>query len=247
VGSSLLDHANKVLALSSQFTELAQAISSGAGASLRIGIAGSTMHSGLVDILVKFNELEPDVDVAITQQPIRGLLHSLRTYESDLVFVRTDVRVPGFETTVLGEEALWAAVPRGHALDQTGAVALRDLADEPFIGFVGPFGRVVRDYISEACLMGDFIPAIETRTDDVQSLLGLVASGVGVSLVPEGVARSVEMGGIRYRRIAPPVPKTTYCVLSRTTGWSASPAQRFLELAQTMSAYTAGSEHHGAS
>jgi DNA-binding transcriptional LysR family regulator len=230
VGLTLLDHANRALAHAANFTELANVIRTGAPTSLRIGIAGSTMYSGLVHDLLRFEEREPAVEVSITQQPIRSLLRALGSYELDLAFLRTEVHHPDFHTTVLGDEPLWVALPGGHRLDRDGSVELRDLAAEPFVGFVGPFSRIVRDYISEACASAGFIPAIETRTDDIQSLLGLVASQMGVSLVPEGVAGAVGMAGVRYRPIRPPAPRTKHCVLSHPDDTASSPAQRFLDL-----------------
>jgi DNA-binding transcriptional LysR family regulator len=235
VGTALIDHANRVLAHAGNFDELAAAIRAGSGTSLRIGIAGSTVYSGLVETLVQFGKLEPDVDVSISQQPIRDLLKSLGTYELDLAFLRTEVHHPGFDTTVLGDEALWVALPQGHELDSGGPIALGDLAGEPFVGFVGPFNRTVHDYVAEACLTAGFVPAVETRTDDIQSLLGLVASHMGVSLVTEGVAKAVEMDGVRYRPISPPTPRSKHCVLSHPDEPPTSPARRFVELARSVS------------
>jgi len=233
-GAALLAHANRVLVHAANLEELAITVRTNSVTSLRIGITGSTMYSGLVDVLVEFGRREPHVEVTVTQQPIRGLLELLRTYEIDLAFLRTVVRHPDFNTTALGDEALWAALPEGHRLDCDGPVDLRELSPEAFVGFVGPFNRIVRDYLSEGCLVGGFVPAIETRTDDVQSLLGLVASGMGVSLVTEGVARAVEMAGVRYRPISPPTPRTEHCVLSHKEESGRSPARRFRELASSM-------------
>jgi DNA-binding transcriptional LysR family regulator len=235
VGTALIDHANRILAHAGNFEELAAAIRAGSGRSLRIGIAGSTAYSGLTETLVQFGKLEPDVEVSLSQRPIRELLKSLGTYELDLAFLRTEVHHPGFRTTVLGDEALWVALPEGHELDRGGPIALGDLAAEPFVGFVGPFSRAVHDYVADACVTAGFVPAVETRTDDIQSLLGLVASRMGVSLVTEGVAKAVEMGGVQYRPIAPPTPRSKHCVLSHPDEPPASPAQRFVELARSMS------------
>ena len=234
VGTALLDHAKRVLAHAASVAELAEAIRTGTGGSLRIGIAGSTMYGGLVDTLQRFRKLEPTVEVSIIQRPIRDLLSALSTYELDLALLRTEVHHPDFHTTVLGEEALCVALPEGHELDRPGPIALSDLATEPFVGFIGPFGRIFPDPQAQACLEAGFVPAIETRTDDIQSLLGLVATRMGVSLVTEGLARAVEMSGVRYRPIAPPAPRTKHCVLSHVGENNASPAQQFLDLAKSM-------------
>jgi DNA-binding transcriptional LysR family regulator len=243
VGRALLDHANRVLAHAASFEELAAAIRTGAGGSLRIGFAGSTMYGGLVDTLVRFRKLEPTVEVSIVQRPHRALLNALGNYELDLAFLRTEVRHPEFHTTVLGDEALWVALPEGHELDRPGPIDLRDLATEPFVGFVGPFGRIVRDYVAQACVEAGFVPAIETRTDDIQSLLGLVATRMGVSLVTEGVARAIEMSGVRYRPIASPAPRTKHCVLSHLGETDGSSAQQFVELARSMAVTEARDGH----
>lgn len=164
----------------------------------RIGFAGSTMFSGLQSILSDLHAAVPDVTIEVTQRPIRALIDGLRSWELDMVFVRAIVEDPAISGRILAHEELVAALPAGHPLSRQRALQLRDLEPEGFIGFAGPFGLDLRDYISSACASAGFTPAYVKLVSDVQSLVGLVASGVGVSLVPKGVAAALSMADIAY-------------------------------------------------
>lgn len=188
----------RVLAHADRLDGTAAALAGGTGYPWRIGFAGSTMFSGLQAILSNLHAALPDATIEVAQRPIMTLIDGLHSWELDVVFVRSIVEDPAISGRVLAREELVAALPKGHPLTRNHSLRLRDLRGEPFLGFAGPFGRGLRDYISAACAEAAFVPQFVKVVRDVQSLVGLVASGVGVSLVPRGVATALSMRDIDY-------------------------------------------------
>jgi DNA-binding transcriptional LysR family regulator len=105
---------------------------------------------------------------------------------------------------VLREE-LVVALPAGHRLAAETEVELRDLADEPFVlpmrytGMPGLYGQV-----TETCHRAGFTPrAVQKDVWLMQTIVGLVAGGTGVALVPDCV-RALGREGVVYRPVRGP-------------------------------------------
>jgi DNA-binding transcriptional LysR family regulator len=96
--------------------------------------------------------------------------------------------------------ALMAALPPGHRLAARRKVQVSDLADEPFVLVGGHSGQGLRDIILEQCRRGGFVPRVVQEAALVQTIAGLVASGVGVALIPASVRR-IQQTGVTYRAL----------------------------------------------
>jgi DNA-binding transcriptional LysR family regulator len=96
-------------------------------------------------------------------------------------------------------DRLVGLVPEGHRLARAGAVAIGDLADEPWIaGCPRCRGQLV-----EVCESAGFTPRIDFATDDYPAVVGLVAAGLGVAVLPELAIESVRPKGARTVTVEP--------------------------------------------
>lgn len=87
-----------------------------------------------------------------------------------------------------------AVVPSGHPRAGTRTVDLADLADDPWVlpraaGFTAFGGQVLR-----ACAAAGFDVQVAQEAPDLPWVLGLVAGGLGLGVVPLGVARLTTPG-----------------------------------------------------
>ncbi|WP_046500681.1 LysR family transcriptional regulator [Streptomyces odonnellii] len=98
-------------------------------------------------------------------------------------------------------DRLVAVVPDGHRLAGAGTVRLGELADEPWIaGCPRCRGQLV-----DACEESGFTPRIDFATDDYPAVIGLVAAGLGVAMLPELALESVRPKGVRTLAVEPSV------------------------------------------
>ncbi len=97
---------------------------------------------------------------------------------------------PGLEIVHLFDDPMYIALPADHRLAHVAPLALADFADEPWMLSMPATCADARMF-QRACLEAGFTPRVALENDDYTAMLGFVAAGMGVSLVPEMVTRVV--------------------------------------------------------
>jgi DNA-binding transcriptional LysR family regulator len=92
---------------------------------------------------------------------------------------RTD---PRFSRIELMQDEFRALLPAGHRLAKKSRVELGDLRDEPWIGSIP--GSPCHFVTMAACAAAGFAPQVRHEIDDWAITIELVASGLGVGLIP---------------------------------------------------------------
>jgi DNA-binding transcriptional LysR family regulator len=129
------------------------------------------------------------------------------------------------------------ALPTEHALAKTNrsgdiALSLKRLAHETFIIY-GPPGTGLIEATTAACRAAGFNPRIGQAAPRVTSAIGLVASGLGISLVPASL-RYFHVDGIIYRPLkGSPQAKAILNVLSRR-GEPSAIVRHFMHMVKRM-------------
>ncbi|MFJ5221459.1 LysR family transcriptional regulator [Streptomyces sp. NPDC088400] len=100
-------------------------------------------------------------------------------------------------------DRLVGLVPEGHRLADAGTVAIGDLAAEPWIAGCPR----CRKQLVDACEEAGFTPRIDFATDDYPAVIGLVAAGLGVAVLPELAMESVRTEGVRALTVEPSVQR----------------------------------------
>ncbi|HET6987549.1 MAG TPA: LysR substrate-binding domain-containing protein [Kribbella sp.] len=90
---------------------------------------------------------------------------------------------PGLASRAVSADPLVAALPARHRLARRKRIRLAELADEPFVFYSRPSGPAVHDTIVGFCRTAGFEPRIEQEAADVQTIVSLVAAGLGVSVL----------------------------------------------------------------
>jgi DNA-binding transcriptional LysR family regulator len=91
--------------------------------------------------------------------------------------------IEGLELVELMEDPLYLVLPTDHPLARKRNIRLADLAHEPWIG--GPADCECTALIRRSCAVAGYDPRITFEIDDYHAVQGLVAAGVGVSLIAE--------------------------------------------------------------
>ena len=90
-----------------------------------------------------------------------------------------------------------------HRLAKHGAVSLKACADEPFVFLTRALGVGLWEKITALCGKAGFKPRIVQEANGAIGIVGLVASGIGISILPESV-QSVALEGVVYRPLRHP-------------------------------------------
>ena len=90
---------------------------------------------------------------------------------------------PTINGTTLYTENLVALLPSDHPFSERDGIRLRDFRNQRFVTYSS--GLALRELVSNACTTAGFEPKIAFEGEDMDTIKGLVASGFGISLVPE--------------------------------------------------------------
>lgn len=150
--------------------------------------------------IAAFSRRFRECTLRIVEETTPVLVESLRSLAVDMAILSLPLKHREFEMTPLLTERMYAALPPKHALAGAQSIALRELRDERFVLLRD--SHCFRGIALAACQRARLDPRIAFESGQFSSLLGMVAAGIGVSLVPEmAVDRSV---ACRYVPISDP-------------------------------------------
>jgi DNA-binding transcriptional LysR family regulator len=232
-GHQFLRHANSIL---SSVSDARQAFGNSADAvtgSLSLGVTSLVAGYVLSDILARYRRANPAVEVSAIEDNGEYLEHLLIGGELDVaVMVISNLRdrmALQAEILEVSPYRLW--LPLGHRLASQESITLGDLSAEPLI-------MLTVDEIEEATVkllsaLGAR-PHVAFRTRSVEAVRSLVATGAGVSLLPDLVYRpwSLEGDRIDSRDVSGALPVVQVGVVWRKGSELSRAAKDFVGLAQ---------------
>lgn len=190
-GKALVEHAEVVIArLAAAEAEL-EAIAGVRGGRVRMSSFPSAGASLLPPAVALFSKRYPEVELTFVEQEPEDAVQMLRSAELEvaLVFEFRGMSPPEFERMFEGielrhliDDPMYLAMPRDHPAARKPRVRLQDVGDDTWIqnDTTGPCGRL---HLA-ACAAAGFEPRIGFQSDDYNVVQGLIAAGVGVSLLP---------------------------------------------------------------
>jgi DNA-binding transcriptional LysR family regulator len=179
-GEILRSRAQSLLRDAEMAEEIARLAVRGKAGVLRIGFGIASLAAGLPDILTRFRQRFPAVQVSMRDMPTPDQIEALEQGEIDVGFVRLPVERPKLVTVPVLEERLVAAIPQG--MGYRGGLAC--LRNEPFVVIARSVSSSFVDHLVRTCRAAGFSPRIVQEANELFTLLNLVRGGVGVSLVP---------------------------------------------------------------
>ena len=189
-GRAVLTEARKLLFHGSQLAETAKNALNGTGGTLRIGFVGTTTWGMLQRLLPAFRAEYPGVELVLNEATSVSIVQQLEDRALDIGLVRTPLmQSTGAAIVPLEQDTFVAALPRGHAQASKGPLRMADLAKEAFVMYAPSAAAGLHSAVMLACQEAGFLPRIAQQGVQVQTLLALVESGLGVALVPSIMQR----------------------------------------------------------
>ena len=150
------------------------------------------------DLVSSFRKEYPEVRFALTQVRDELVDSVLSNGQADLVLstVRPTDRTVARQRLI--DEPLRLAVPGEHRLAQQSEVRLADVSSEPFLMLQRT--SLLRRICDDLCREAGFEPNVSFESEDVHTIRGLVAAGLGVAVIPASGSLSADPtpGRVRY-------------------------------------------------
>ena len=201
-GELLLEEAQRILLQMDQAFSAVRRVGRGEVGRLVLGFVPSASNEVLPSILRVFGERFPAVELFLREMRPDRVVQRLHEKQIDAGFLYLPLDDDSLNIECVSREPLVLALPETHPLASKSQVKLQALAGESFIlparyqRMPGLYGQV-----TEACRQAGFIPnAVQKDVWLMQTIVGLVAGGTGVALVPASL-RNLSRKGVVYKAV----------------------------------------------
>lgn len=201
-GRAVLPEARRLLFHNAQLLDIARGVADGTAGQLQMGFVGSTTYGMLQRLVPLFRSEYPGIELVLREATSARIVQMIEDGELDVGIVRTPLlQATRCRLQPLMRESFVAALPRGNALAQQAELRLEELEREPFVMYARGDAAGLHSAAMLACQERGFVPRVAQEATQVQTVLALVETGVGVALVPEVMQRFTSPK-IVFRRLA---------------------------------------------
>src|SRR5471030_688953 len=189
----------------------------GEAGELRIAYTYSTPFTPLfASVINRYRQRYPGVVLTLNEMATLRQVDAIAAREIDLGFVRpAEAIAPAtVRLTELRRDALLLVLPTGHALARQSSVAVSELKGLPFVMYPKDAGTGIYPQIFNLCRAAGFVPQVAMEVAEMSAILGLVAAGCGISVVP-GSFNSLQMEGVVFRPLSDAAAHTPLLLAQR--------------------------------
>jgi LysR family hydrogen peroxide-inducible transcriptional activator len=182
VGEQIVEQAQKVLEEAARIKEIAQLGRNQLVGILSLGVIYTVAPYLLPDLIPAMHARAPQMPLDIEENLTENLEAALKTGRIDAAIVALPFSPPGIAAEFLYEEPFQVVVPQGHKWAKRKSVHPDELnAEHPILLNVG---HCFRDQVLDACPELNRAEARVTRTNSLETVRNMVASGLGISVLP---------------------------------------------------------------
>ena len=204
-GAEAAERARTVLVACDEFLRSVAHAGDPLAGRLRLGVIPTVAPYVLPRVLPAVRKRFPKLELLIREDRTAALIEALDGGRLDLLLLALEADLRDAETLCLFEEAFVLAVPTGHPLALRKKVVQADLAGMPVLLLED--GHCLRSSALEVCRAGGAHELVDFRATSLGTLVQMVGSGIGITLLPEmAVPVEVREGEIEVRPFAAPAP-----------------------------------------
>ena len=152
-----------------------------------IGFVPSMLYGFGPALIRNVNALNEQAEIGLSEMTTLQQFKALRTGHIDIGFGRILLDDPDIERLVLVEEPLVLVVPKNHLLSGQASVSVDDIVREPFILYPAKPRPSYADHVVGLFERCGYSLDVAFEANEMQTAIGLVAAGLGVTLVPGSV------------------------------------------------------------
>lgn len=217
-GESFVAEARRALHHVERARLTARRIGRGEVGELSLSFVGSAVPELIPRVLRGFRRVYPGVELHVRELPSAAQVDELLAGRVDvgiLHALQESERPEALTGQEIFRDVLVAALPRRHPLASLSPLPTSRLAGEPFILFPRRMGPALHDRITGLARAAGFEIRVSQEAGRMQTIIGMVAAEVGVSIVPRTMA-ALRQPGVEFRRLTPsPEPLSLHLVWRR--------------------------------
>lgn len=199
---------------------------------LRIGLPPVGSSVLFAPLVAKYRARHPEIDIVLQEYGSKKLEELVRTEEIELGASLLPFG-QAFDWQVLCSEPMVALIPPDHPVWGQDQIKLTDLATSNFILFERGFG--INSVIETACRKRDFMPREVVRSSQTDFIIALVASGMGVAILPRLVVEQRMFQTVHLALIDEPDLRWNLAMFWRRGSYLSPPARAWLQLTKEYS------------
>lgn len=226
VGRLLLTHAKDMIILLEQTKKHIADFTAPESGTIKIGFPSSLAATLLPNLINAFSTQYPNVKLQLRQGSYQFLIDSIKSRELNLAFlgpVITDQ--PAIKGDILFSEKLLLLVSRQHKVASRDSITLKELKEEEFILF--PKGYILEKLVTDACQAEGFNPKVSTQGEDMDAIKGMVAAGIGITILPDSALTDYETDFLKCVPIQDPHLERSVGLITPNTRELTPPEQVF--------------------
>jgi len=200
-GKVFLEEATKTLQQADWAVQASKRAAAGLTGRLRVSFVPHAARDLLPKILRAFRESHPDVELVLKESMTAQQVLALLNDEADVGFLIPPIRAKErMQRESLWRQSLVVALPEHHRFAECGTVPLGELADEAWVLFPSNNGQGLYENFRSACIACGFVPHIAQEALLMDTIVGLVSSGIGIGIVSRNFS-SEKREGVVFREL----------------------------------------------
>jgi LysR family transcriptional regulator, benzoate and cis,cis-muconate-responsive activator of ben and cat genes len=230
-GSALLAELRPILKRIDGLAGRVQAAASGRTGTLTIGLVSGALLSGVASRAIReYRRLYPDVQLHVQAMLHVRLLGMLLDGDVDLAVFGSRLGDTELVGVPFMRETFTAVLPTGHALAAKKRIRYQDLGNAPLVALTRSAAPALFTHTLAVCAQHGYEPSSIEEASGEDAVIGLVAAGAGVAVVPDSWA-AIRIPGTITRPLSPAGEGVTLQLFRRAD--NASPlVESFIEIAR---------------
>lgn len=208
-GKRIVQAARQILAEVEGLVESARSLKNPLAGVLRLGVIPTVAPYLLPRIMPAVHRKYPDLRLFLREEQTRTLVELAREGQLDLLLLALEAELGDLETAPLFADPFVLALSAAHPLARRKVVCEKDLRGEQILLLTD--GHCLRGQTAPICESADACELADFRATSLSTLVQMVASGIGVTLLPR-MALEAEVGsrkGLTARKFAATAPART--------------------------------------
>jgi len=216
-GEFFLERAQAILGKVEKAKIEAKHIHEGKSGTIKLNFISSAVTGILQSIVSNQREHHPDLNLEIQQSTTSKIFDDLLNEEIDVGIIRLPMRLPdGVQAITLTNESWFVAINTDHPLSKKERIDVSELAGEPMIFNPRWNAPIAYDNMVEYFQERGVEPNIIQEATEQMTIAGLVASNIGIGVVPQCMAQ-IKVDGITHKKLVGTKGLTGFCLVKRET------------------------------
>jgi DNA-binding transcriptional LysR family regulator len=198
VGVELMVRTSKQVRLTpAGAASIARSAAIGMNGRLYLGFGASLLFRDILEVVRRFNEEYPDIEVEMHEMPVKDLVASVLRGDLHAGLTNAPSVPPPLESFPLADDHFVLCMPDTHPKASLPEVDIHDISGEPFVMFSRDIGPVNYDALVSAFHRLGIHPKLVHRTRSWLSMMVMVSRGCGLALLPSTMSKA-GMQGVRF-------------------------------------------------